>query len=171
MAEILKQLKAYLRTKSGDHLPYHEMLSRLIKKVETENVDERDLIIHSLSVAERIELRQRYDALEIATRNRRDLQEYFDEAKSQAIAQRDALVLRKLERLQKTLDNPPDKTRTLDQETIDLALEVWGVQMDHPSWSLKDIAVKHFGDINEYERMKKATQRVRKVIKKSKSVP
>ncbi len=171
MTEILKQLKAYLQTKSRDQLPYHEMLSRLIKKVETGNVDERDLIIRALSVAERVELRQMYDALEIATRNRKDLKEYFDESKSQAIAQRDALILRKLERLQKTLDNPPDKTRTLDQETVDLALEVWSVQMDHPSWSLKDIAVKHFHDINEYERIKKATQRVRKVINKSKSVP
>jgi hypothetical protein len=147
------------------------MLSRLIKKVETENIDERDLIIEALSVAERIKLRQLYDALEIATRNRRDLQGYFNEARNQATAQRDALMLEKFKRLQETLNNPPDKTRTLDQETVDLALKVWNVQKQHPSWSLKDIAVKHYGDINEYERIKKATQRVRKVLKKSKSVP
>lgn len=171
MAEILKQLKEYLRTKSGDHLPYHDMLSRLLKKVETENFDERDLIIRALSIAERIELSQLYDALEIATRNRRELNGYFYEARSQAIAQRDALMLEKFKRLQKILDNPPEKTRTLDQETVDLALKVWTLQKEHPSWSLKDIAVKHFGDINEYERIKKATQRVKNEMKKPKSVP
>ena len=171
MTEILKQLKAYLRNKSGDHLPYHEMLDRLIKKVETENIDERDLIIRSLSVAEQTDLRQLYNALEIATRNRKELQAYFDEAKNQAIAQRDALVLRKLERLQKILDNPPDKTRTLDQETVDLVLKVWSVQLEHPSLSVKDIVVKYFGGIGEYDRIKKAIQRVKKARKKTKSVP
>jgi hypothetical protein len=116
-------------------------------------------------------LRQLYNALEIATRNRKELQEYFDEAKNQAIAQRDALVLRKLERLQKILDNPPDKTRTLDQETVNLALKVWSVQLEHPSLSVKDIVVKYFGGIGEYDRLKKAIQRVKKARKKTKSVP
>ena len=171
MTEILKQLKAFLRNKPGDHLPYHEMLNRLIKRVEIEKIDERDLIIRALSISEETELQQLYNGLEIATRNRKNLQKYFDEAKRQAIGQRDAYMLVQLERLQETLNNPPDSTRTTDQATIDLALEVWNVQKKHPRWSLKDIAVKHFGDINEYERIKKATQRVRNEMKKSKSVP
>ena len=171
MTEILKQLKAYLQNKSGDHLPYYEMLNRFIKRVDTGKIDERDMLIKALSALELVESRQMYAGLEIATRNRKELSKYFEGAINQAVAERDALVIVKLQRLQRLLDNPPNTTRTLDQETVDLALEVWNVQKEHPSWSLKDIAVKHFGDINEYERIKKATQRVRKERKKSKSVP
>jgi hypothetical protein len=171
MAEILKQLKAYLLSKRGDHLPYHEMLNHLIKRVETENIDERDVIIDALAVSEANKLRQLYNSLEIATRNRKDLKKYFDEAIYEAAAQRDALMLVRLQRLQKTLDNPPDKTRTIDQATIDLALEVWQVQEKHPNWSIKDVAVKHFHNISEYELIKKALQRVRRAIQKEKTVP
>jgi hypothetical protein len=109
--------------------------------------------------------------LEIATRNRRELGKHFESAINQAIAERDALSLVKLQRLQKLLDNPPDSTRTIEQETVDLALEVWSIKDKHPNWSLKDIAVKHFGDISYHELIKKATQRVRKAQKESKSVP
>jgi hypothetical protein len=147
------------------------MLARFIKRVDSEKVDERDLLLKALSALEQVESRQRYAGLEIATRNRKELNKYFENAINQAIDERDALSILKLQRLQKLLDNPPDSTRTLDQETVDLALEVWSVQKEHPNWSLKDIAVKHFGDINEYERIKKATQRVRNERKKSKSVP
>jgi hypothetical protein len=171
MTEILKQLKAYLQNKSGDHLPYNELLNRFIKRVDTEKIDERDLLIKALSALEQVESRQLYAGLEIATRNRNELNKYFEKAINQAVAERDALLLVKLQGLQKLLDNPPDSTRTIDQETIDLALEVWNVKKEHPSWTLKDIAVKHFGDINEYERIRKATQRVRKAQKESKSVP
>jgi hypothetical protein len=171
MTEILKQLNAYLRSKSGDHLPLYEMLARFIKRVDSEKIDERDLLIKALSALEQVESRQRFAGLEIATRNRRELSKYFEGAINQAIAERDAVLLVKLQRFQQLLDNPPEATRTLDQETVDLALEVWSVQKEHPNWSLKDIAVKHFGDISEYERIKKATQRVRNERKKSKSVP
>ena len=171
MTDILKQLNAYLRSKGGDHLPYYEMLDRLVNRVETEKIDERDLIIKALSVLEQTESRQMFSALEIATRNRKPLNEYFHEAMRQAMAQRDALQLIRLKQLKDILDNPPITTRTIDQKTIDLALEVWKVQQEHPNWTLKEVAVKHFGDISEYELIRKATQRVRKASKKSKSVP
>ena len=171
MTEILKQLSAYLRSKSGNHLPYYEMLARFIKRVDSEKIDERDLLIKALSALERVESKERFAGLEIATRNRKELNKYFEGAINQAVAERDALLLTRLQKLQKLLDNPPDSTRTLDQETIDLALKVWSIQKEHPNWSLKDIVVKHFGGIDEYERIKKATQRVRKERKKSKSVP
>ena len=171
MTEILKQLNAYLRSKSGDHLPYYEMLARFIKRVDSEKLDERDLLIRALSALEQVESRQRFTGLEIATRNRKELSRYLEGAINQAVAERDALALVKLQRLQKLLDNPPDSTRTLDQETVDLALEVWSIKEQHPNWSLKDIAVKYYKDISYYEVIKKATQRVRKARKASKSVP
>lgn len=171
MAEILKQLMSYLKNKSGNYQPYYEMLKRHILRVETEKIDERDLLINALSALEHLESRKRFSGLEIATRNRKELNKYFENAIKQAVAERDALLLVELQRLQALLDSPPDTTRTLDQDTIDLALEAWSIQKKHPGWSLKDVAVKHFGDINEYERIKKATQRVRTVQKKSKSVP
>jgi hypothetical protein len=171
MTEILKQLNTYLQNKSGDHLPYYEMLARFIKRVDSEKVDERDLLIKALSALEQIESGQRFAELENATRSRKGLHRHYEGAIKQAVAERDALLLVKLQKLQKLLDNPPASTRTLHQETIDLAVEVWRVQKEHPAWSLKDVAVKHFDNINEYERIKKATQRVRNEVKKSKSVP
>ena len=164
-------MNAYLRSKSGNHLPHYEMLARFIKRVNSEKIDERDLLIKALSALERVESKERFAGLEIATRNRKELSKYFEGAINQAVAERDALLLVRLQRLQKLLDNPPNSTRTLDQETIDLVLKVWSVQEKYPNWSLKDIVVKHFGGINEYERIKKAIQRVRKEREKSKSVP
>ncbi|HRQ32039.1 MAG TPA: hypothetical protein PLM89_02920 [Anaerolineales bacterium] len=171
MTKILNQLKAYLQSKSGDHLPYSEMLKRFIKRVDSQKIDERDLLMKALSALEQVESKQLYRGLEIATRNRKELNRHFEGAINQAIAERDALSLVKLQRLQKLLDSPPDSTRTLDQETVDLALDVWDIKEKHPNWSLKDIAVKHFGDISYHELIKKATQRVRKAQRKSKSVP
>jgi hypothetical protein len=139
--------------------------------VETEKIDEQDLILHALLMSERIKLRQLYNSLEIATSSRRELNKYFDEAINEATAQRDALILSKLQRLQKTLDNPPNITRTLDQATVDLVLEVWTLHERFPDLTLKDIVIKHFGGISEYDRIRKAVQRVRKARKKAKSVP
>ena len=126
MNSILSDLKQYVRRKYTDSLPLDEMLDRMTARVKAKGIDEHDLILQSLTTLEQVETDQLTSALEIATRDRRKLTEYFNDAIDKAVAKRDALEIVRLQRLKKLIEEPPEQrtTRKMDNETVELAIEV-----------------------------------------------
>lgn len=165
MLSILNRLKEYLEETKPKSLPSIEMIDRMIERVETEGINEQDLLIEALKMFEKFEGEMQYNALEYQTRDRRKLKQYLAAPLQKARAKRDPREIGELLRLQRLLDEPPETTRRMNQETIDLALEVLKIKEEHPNWSYKNIALRHFGDIGEEDRIKKAVQRLRRRIK------
>lgn len=152
---------------NANDLPAREMLKRMSKRIAS-GEDEGALIVKALHALERLEGQQLLDALDLGTRNRRKLERYFDGAISQAADERDALRIEDLMDLKNLLLNPPDTTRTIDQSTVDLALEAYKLKRKHPYWSYVRIATEMTGNPSDGERIKKAVQRARRAVK---SVP
>jgi hypothetical protein len=92
-------------------LPTREMLKRIDQRIAS-GENESALIIKALHALEHLEGRQILDALELATRNRRELSKHFEAAIRQAADERDALRIEDLLELKDLIDNPPDTVTT-----------------------------------------------------------
>lgn len=168
MTQILLDLKEFIKREKRYDIPDMELIDRMINRVEEENVDERMLIIEALEIYERVKAGQKIEALELATRNRRELLNYYYPLMNDALHRRNSRDILRLREVKKLLCKPMDTTRKMDTATIDLAQEVKAVLQAHPDWNMKDVAVKHFGDIGEYGRIRKAMSRYNKMQKREK---
>ncbi len=156
-------------------LPTREMLKRMDQRIAS-GEDESALIVKALHALERLEGRQLFDALELATRNRRELKRYFEAAIQQAAGERDALRIDDLLELKDLIDNPPDTGKTIEQETIDLALGYWAAKKSNPRLTYRQYAKQkaistgksHDTEsvVIEAERIKTAVSRVKKAKSK-----
>jgi hypothetical protein len=124
---------------NANDLPTREMLKRMDQRIAS-GEDESTLIIKALRALEHLEGRQLLDALELGTRNRRELKRYFEAAINQAAGERDALRIEDLQELQELILNPPDTSKTIEQETIDLALGYWAAKRVTPTLTYKKYA-------------------------------
>lgn len=163
--------------KNERDLPTREMLKRMNQRI-VKGEDEGVLIINALHALEHVEGRQRFDALELETRNRRELKHYFDAVIKQAGEERDALRIEDLIELREVLLNPPETTHTRWQETVDQVIKAMMIKKQHPYWTYERIVTEmnlQAADTSGKQKkmytvamIKKAVQRVKKAAK---SVP
>jgi hypothetical protein len=169
-ADILRELLVYTQDKhrrGHDQFPVLGMLRRMIKRVGSGKTTEAELLIRALIALEQKESHQKYEALELAVRDKRELSKFFKEAIEQAIAERDAMALIKLRRLQSLLDTPPSTTRTISVETVNEAVKVLEIKDEHPEWTYEKISTELYGDPSHAERLRKSVQRMRKAKRRS----
>ena len=124
-----------------------------------------DLLIFFLIHLENYEAKVRQSELSREVKRRRDLPTRFKVEKEKAAKRHDAITFLDLKQDQELLEEGSNKTRQIDEETVNLARKALKLKAKYPKWTYLQISTKLFGDPSEADRIKKAVQRARKAMR------
>jgi len=147
-------------------LPILNLYQTITRSVSKKNETNR-LFLHFLLLLDNYESRKIAQALHFEVLRRHELLSRMKAEKIESIRRNDAVGFLQIDRDIELLNQAPEATRQIDQETVDLAIKALRLKEKH-RWSYLRVSSELFGDPSRADQIKKAVQRAREAGKLAK---